>query len=46
MFKSLKEKVATEVNKTTQNLYSTIISNTSVCLQGRLIIISFNFISY
>jgi hypothetical protein len=46
MFKNLKEKLATQVNKTNQTLFSSIISSDSVCLQGFLIIISFDFISY
>ncbi len=44
MFRNLKDRIATEVNKANQTLFSTIISSDSVCLQGRLIIIiNFDF---
>jgi hypothetical protein len=46
MFKDLKKKLETQVTKANQTLYAAIISNDSVNLQGHLIIIFFDFISY
>ena len=46
MFKNLKEKLATQVTKTNQTLFSTILPLDGVCLQGFLMILQITRLTF